>query len=852
MKDTDNSDIVNDAKSTENAASAVDAPTAENVAPAEEAPTAEVPSAVAKKRKKKAKDQDSVLSIVRKNVCTYFNLVFAIIAVLLITARDFRSLSFLPIIIANIGIGIFQQVRSKKVLDQLNVLAQASYEVERNGETVSVPMDELAVGDIILLTGGQQIPADGVLCEGTVNVNESLLTGEEDEIEKIEGSTLMSGSFVINGNCKAKLTAVGEDCYAEQLTTKAREIKNKKSELVKNIELIIKITGIAIIPIGVALFAEAYWLKGTTYSKAISSMVGATIGMIPEGLYLLLTVALAVGAMNLALKKVLLHDMRSIETLARVDVLCVDKTGTITSNEMTVTEIFAPVKEGQDPAEVAASAEEPEQSEESEKHGFDLEKVELLPMVKSMKEKAQMRVELEPQRQFMARYIRTVDDGNITMNALKEYFGEGEAFENAEVTPFTSKLKYSEVITSGVTYRLGAPDILLSGDALKRNLPAIEARAEKGLRVLVLMKYLEDKSTEPVLFVTIRNGIRKNAESTFSYFKNQGVEVKVISGDNPLTVSKIAAQVGIRNADRYVDATTLENDEQIAEAVLKYTIFGRVKPEQKKSIVLALKSKGLKVAMTGDGVNDILAMKEADCSIAMGTGSDAARQAAQVVLLDSDFSRMKDIVSQGRQIINNITRSSTVFLFKNLFSTFLALLAIIAMFTYPLMPAQIALVTLFNTGMPAFLLSLEPNTKKQKMSFFRKILSNAGPAAITAFVSIAVLVKVCEGYAISAKSVGVMSTYVMAVAAYVLLVNISRPLNKYRSVVLLISFLGFLLFTLIPFTRDFYMISDIGANEFRICAMFAIMEVFVIKSLTLILEHMKRKKKKEAAGAKQT
>ena len=413
--------------------------------------------------------------------------------------------------------------------------------------------------------------------------------------------------------------------------------------MVKNIELIIKIAGIMIIPLGIALYVEGVTINHLTVSESIVAMVGAIIGMIPEGLYLLLTVALALGAMHLAQKQVLLHDMRSIETLARVDVLCVDKTGTITSNDMSVTDIFAPVG----PDGKRKIADDPDNFMLSE-------------------------------RQLISRYISTVDDGNITMNALVAYFDKGEVFTDCQVTPFTSKLKYSEVILKDKTYRLGAPDILLSKEDYGKNSDMIEEQANQGLRVLVFAEVEKDGHIAPVMFIVLKNGIRKNAEETFAYFKEQGVEVKVISGDNPLTVSKIATQVGIKNADKYVDATTLETDEDIEEAVKNYTVFGRVKPEQKKSIVIALKKHGLKVAMTGDGVNDILAMKEADCSIAMGSGSDAARQAAQVVLLDSDFSRMKDIVSRGRQIINNITRSSTVFLFKNIFSALLAICAIVA------------------------------------------------------------------------------------------------------------------------------------------------------------------------------
>ena len=796
-------------------------------------------------KKTTTSSEDTVLSIVCKNVFTYFNLVFAVIAILLIIARSYRSLTFLPIIIANTGIGIFQQLRSKKVLDNLNVLAQASYEVERNGEKMTVPMDHLQVGDIIHLEGGQQIPADAEMVSGTLNVNESLLTGEADEIEKTEGAQLMSGSFVVSGKATAKLTAVGSDCYAAQLTTKAREIKNKKSELVKNIELIIKIAGIAIIPLGVALYVEAVTLNDKSVSEAIVSMVGAIIGMIPEGLYLLLTVALALGAMYLAQKKVLLHDMRSIETLARVDVLCVDKTGTITSNEMSVTEVFLP---GAEPVvQLSETSTDPEETGESDDSEDD-EKSSVKKAEVQSEPKA-VDPEIEKKKEIISRYIATVDDGNITMNALVDYFGKGEVYKDADVTPFTSKLKYSEVKMKDVTYRLGAPDILLSKEDYDETRPMIEAQAEHGLRVLVFAEVEESGRIAPVLFIALKNGIRKNAPETFAYFKKQGVEVKVISGDNPLTVSKIAHQVGIPHSDRYVDATTLEDDDAIQEAVSKYTIFGRVKPEQKKSIVLALKKNGLKVAMTGDGVNDILAMKEADCSIAMGNGSDAARQAAQVVLLDSDFSRMEDIVSRGRQIINNITRSATVFLFKNIFSMLLAIVAIIATFNYPLVPSQISLVTLFNTGVPAFLLSLEPNTRKQKQSFFRRILANAGPAAFTAFFTIAALSVYGERNNINTESLGVIATFLLAIAAFLLLVHISRPFNTYRSIVVQLMFFGFFLFIYIPFTRDLYMMKGLNTEELRILAVFAIIEIAIIKVLMLVLEHVRKMKRLEKVKA---
>ena len=692
----------------------------------------------------------SVKSIVISNVFTYFNGIFLLLAILLVVARSYKSLTFLPIIVANTALGIAQQLYAKKVLDKLALLDVSEYTVIRDGKDVKVPSGKLVLGDVIRLESGQQIPADAVVVSGYAGVNESLLTGEADEIQKSEGSELKSGSFVASGRLLAKLTHVGKDSYAAKLTEKAREAKEAPSEMIHDVEMIIRIAGILVIPVGGLLLYQGMAVNGHPFHIAVPSMVSAVTGMIPEGLYLLVTVALAMSAARLALGKVMLHDMHSIETLARVDVLCVDKTGTITSNVMKVTEFFDPA----DPSEPEAGTK------------GDSAKGEPVTVA-----------ERKDACELLASYVSTVPDANITMEAIRAAVPRRGTLEGSEVQPFDSSVKYSEVrLPDGTLYRLGAPEYLLSERALAQNQALINQRAMEGKRVLALSEG-SGQEARPLLFIVLENEIREHAQETFQRFTEEGVRVVVISGDNPLTVSKVAGKAGIPDADQYVDATSLDTDQKLRDAVDRYAVFGRVKPEQKKALVDAFRAKGLKVAMTGDGVNDIIAMKAADCSVAMGNGSDAARQAAQVVLLDSDFSHMHDIVLEGRRDINNITRSAMLFLYKNIFSLLLAVFSIIGTFMYPLRPTQVSLISTFNIGLPAFLLALEPNEKKQRGSFIRTTLFGAMPPALTSFFSIATMVLFAQLFNISQADVSTASTYLMALVGFLILLRTAQPLN---------------------------------------------------------------------------
>ncbi|MCI7093053.1 MAG: cation-translocating P-type ATPase, partial [Lachnospiraceae bacterium] len=706
-------------------------------------------------------------------------------------------------IIANTALGIAQQLYAKKVLDKLALLDVSEYTVIRDGKDVKVPSGKLVLGDVIRLESGQQIPADAVVVSGYAGVNESLLTGEADEVQKSEGSDLKSGSFVASGRLLAKLTHVGKDSYAAKLTEKAREAKEAPSEMIHDVEMIIRIAGILVIPVGGLLLYQGMAVNGHPFHIAVPSMVSAVTGMIPEGLYLLVTVALAMSAARLALGKVMLHDMHSIETLARVDVLCVDKTGTITSNVMKVTEFFDPA----DPSEPEAGTKE-----------------------NSAKGEPAAVAERKDARELLASYVSTVPDANITMEAIRAAVPRRGTLEGSEVQPFDSSVKYSEVrLPDGTLYRLGAPEYLLSERALAHNQALINQRAMEGKRVLALSEG-SGQEARPLLFIVLENEIREHAQETFQRFTEEGVRVVVISGDNPLTVSKVAGKAGIPDADQYVDATSLDTDQKLRDAVDRYAVFGRVKPEQKKALVDAFRAKGLKVAMTGDGVNDIIAMKAADCSVAMGSGSDAARQAAQVVLLDSDFSHMHDIVLEGRRDINNITRSAMLFLYKNIFSLLLAVFSIIGTFMYPLRPTQVSLISTFNIGLPAFLLALEPNEKKQRGSFIRTTLFGAMPPALTSFFSIATMVLFAQLFNISQADVSTASTYLMALVGFLILLRTAQPLNRWRIAVIVGCVLGFLVAS--DYFSGLFEMKSLSLKAWALCLVFALAQVTVMRWLT--------------------
>ncbi len=733
----------------------------------------------------------SVGAIIKDNTLTYFNFIFIILAVFVVIAGSFNSLTFLPVVIANTLIGIFQQLRAKKVIDRLTLLSISEYEAVRDGEKKKVRADKLVKDDCIFLSAGQQVPADGTVIGGEASLNEALLTGEADEIEKTKGSKLLSGSFVVSGKCLMRLDKVGSESYAAKLSAQAKKVHDKKSEMIKSIDIILKVCGFLIIPIGILLFYQSFAVSGNGFSESIITSIGCVIGMIPEGLYLLVTVSLAISTAKLALQKVLLHDMRSIETLARVDMICVDKTGTITDNKMKVTEFFAP-------------------------GGGDVG---------------------DGEKGLLFWYLSSMPDKNATASALLEELSnikKPAGLSALKVNPFDSKKKYSEIETNNGVFRLGAPEFLLEKSVLSHDQDRIDALMTQGKRVIAFTK---DKDV--VLFVALENSIRESAADTFSFFNKQGVGVKVISGDNPLTVSKIAERAGIPNCDHYIDMSTVSENEDMGEIAREYTVFGRVRPEQKKALVRAMKKDGLKVAMTGDGVNDILAMKEADCSIAMGSGCEAAANAAQVVLLDSDFSHMKQIVSEGRNNINNITRSATLFLYKNLFSLFLAIFSLISVLSYPLVPSQVTLISAFNIGLPALFLTFEINNKKQSDRFILTVLVKAMPAAITSFFFIAAMVVFGQVFEISKNDVSIASTFLLAVVGYLILFEITKPMNSYRLLVFFGCIGGMILAALI--VPSLFSLSMISPRAIMLFVVFAIAEASMMRFLIWLFEVVEKK-----------
>lgn len=734
--------------------------------------------------------------IIQENVFTYFNLIFLVLAVLLCLVGSFRDLTFLPVIVLNTLIGIIQETRAKKVLDNLTMLNAPHAMVIRDGKKSQINAEDLVVDDIVIFEAGNQVCADAEVCAGEVQVNESLLTGESDEVTKRKGDQLMSGSFIVSGQCHARLDKVGADSYISRLTLEAKAMQNtEQSEMIRSLDKLVKWVGVAIIPIGIILFIQAFVFQGEGFRSSVTSMIAAVIGMIPEGLYLLASVALAVSSIRLAQKKVLLHDMKCIETLARVNVLCVDKTGTITENTMEVQDVI-PTKEYEEG-------------------------------------------KLRPLSELLGDFTAAQSSDNITMEAMKRYFKIASGKKAVAKTGFSSASKYSSVTFEEASYVLGAPEFVLK-EQYENYEEAISAHASKGARVLVFGTAKEEpdgkplkEAVTPLAYVLLANPIRQEAKETFTYFAEQGVEVKVISGDNPLTVSEVAKEAGIAGAERYVDASTLHTEEEMRAAVLNNAVFGRVTPNQKRKFVQILKEEGKTVAMTGDGVNDVLALKDADCSIAMASGSDAAAQASQLVLLESDFSCMPEVVLEGRRVVNNIQRSASLFLVKNIFSFLLSLVSFVFMFTYPLEPSQISLISMFTIGVPAFFLALEPNKNIIKGHFLTNVFLKALPAALTDVLAVGALVIFGRTFGVSSADISTAATMLLSIVGFMILYTISAPMNVLRGVILGGCIVGLLFCSI--FLNDLFAITGMTTKCVMLFVVFAIATEPVLRYLTWLI-----------------
>lgn len=683
----------------------------------------------------------TIKQIVFSNIFTYFNLIFITFAVLLCLVKSYTDVTFMPIVIWNTIIGIVQEIRAKKVLDKINVVNAPKTKVIRDGQEITVDSWTLVRGDMCVFSAGNQICADSVIRTGTVRVNESLLTGESDDVIKEAGDLLLSGSFIVSGKCRAVLTAVGDEAYASKINAEAKATRKKtKTNMIDSLNRMVTLIGVIIVPLGLIMYIRAAYFLNYSVKESVVSTVASLVGMIPEGLYLLASITLVVSIMRLAKQKVLIHEMNCVETLARVNVLCVDKTGTITNPEMSVSKVVFLNEEDKD---VTAKD--------------------------------------------IRRAAASMEEDNETMRAIRQEFLPADSDERTDIVcPFSSANKYSAASFKDGTLVFGAAEYVLVSDY-----PIYEERIKEltkdGKRLLVFGytdEILEGKKlTKPIIpraFILLENEIRENAFETFSYFKEQDVDIKVISGDNPQTASRVAIKAGIENADKYIDATSLTSYKELKKAVGEYTVFGRVIPEQKKMIIKALKETGKTVAMTGDGVNDVLALKEADCSIAVASGSEAAANAAQIVLLDSDFSRMPAVVAEGRRVVNNIQRSASLFLVKNIFSILLTIFTLFAANLYPLYPTQLSLLGAFTIGIPSFFLALQPNKSLIRGQFLINVIVNALPSGITDFIIVVLIVIFGNATGMSHANISTMAILAMIAVGIGTLIRVSYPMNRFR------------------------------------------------------------------------
>ena len=712
----------------------------------------------------------SIKRIILDNTLTLFNILNFVLALSIIYVGSYKNLLFMGVVLANLVIGTYQEIRAKITVDRLSIVASNKIPTIRNGNIENLPINELVLDDLIELKNGNQVPADCIIIEGEADVNESLLTGEFDSIHKKKGDTLLSGSFIVSGKCKCKIEHVGEQNYAFKISNEAKYVKKVNSQIMNAFNKIILIMSILIIPIGLFLFLKQYQNVG--FEQAIINTTAALIGMIPEGLVLLTSTVLAVSVIRLSKRKVLVQELYCIETLARVDILCLDKTGTITEGTMKVDNIIAYKDQNKNDIDYALSL-----------------------------------------------LVNSIEDSNPTFNAIRDYIGSIDQKNSSSkvasnVIPFSSEKKWSGAFFEGLgSYIIGAPEFVL-----RNNVSLIKDEIQnltKENRVILIAhskSNFNDKSLPddivPMGFVLINDVIRSEAKDTLKYFEDQGVKIKIISGDNVSTVSTISKKAGLKDYDNYIDATTLSSYDKIKEAASKYSIFGRVSPMQKKQLIKALKENGHTVAMTGDGVNDVLALKESDCSVVMANGSDAARNVAQLVLLNSDFSSMPKVVLEGRRSINNIQRSSSLFLVKTIYATLLSIIFLFINISYPFVPIQMTLTSVFTIGIPSFILALEPNKDRVKGNLFVNIISKALPCAIIIVLEILATILLSQIFSLPSKDTSTICVILTGICGLGLLFNICSPFNLMRKI--LFGTMASCFFIGIVFFTDLFSLSKLN------------------------------------------
>ena len=734
----------------------------------------------------------SIKRIVLENLITPFNILNFVLAVMILIVGSYKNLLFMGVIICNIFIGTVQEIRAKKTIDKLSLIAEPKAHVIRDGIKQAIAIHDIVMDDITFLGAGNQVCSDAVVIEGECEVNESLLTGESEPVLKQPGDHLLSGSFIISGNCHARVEHVGKDNYAAQITDNAKYVKKPNSEIMRWTNRIIKYIGFTLIPVGIALFCKQVFISHQGFNDAIVGVVAALIGMIPEGLILLTSVVFAVSIIRLSQHKTLVQELYCIETLARVDVLCLDKTGTITEGTMEVTDV--------------------------------------LPLHDTTNEELNI---------ALGSFIHALEDDNPTFNAVKTYCDQYDKLTCNHIVPFSSARKWSGAsFDENGSYIFGATEFILKDSSPYQEI--IKEYSEKGQRVLMLAHsphQIQDKELpaeiHPMAFLFISDKIRAEAPDTLAYFAEQGVDIKIISGDNAITVANIAKKAGLKTAEQYVDATTLQTPEEIKEAAQKYSVFGRVTPQQKLDLVKALKEQGHTVAMTGDGVNDVLALKESDCSIAMASGSDAARTVSQLVLLDSNFASMPKILKEGRRSINNLQRSSSLFLTKTIFSTINAILFIFLHFDYPFQPIQLTLISALTIGAPSLILALEPNKERIKGKYIVNVIRKSIPGAMTMVFNIVALAIVCSFIHFNSTEISTLAVMITGFAGLLVLLKVSLPFNWIRCA-LFFTMLGAFIFAIF-ILKDLFSLASITLPIFYcflVLAGFAII-VFVLFSLLI-------------------
>ena len=712
--------------------------------------------------------------IIRDNVCTLFNLFNLLIAIALISVKAYTNLAYMLIIIVNIVIGIVQEIHARNLVQKLSVLKVSKATVVRNGKEKEINIDEIVLDDVIILDSGKQICADSVVLDGEVEVNESLLTGESDTILKQKGDKLLSGSYVVSGKCHSKVEKVGKDNFAAQITSETKKYKRAESELVNSMKKVTNFTSFVIIPVGIILFVQAYFFRNVDITNSVVSTAAALLGMLPKGLMLLITISLATGVIKLAKKRVLVQDLYSVETLAHIDTLCLDKTGTITEGRMKVDNVKV-------------------YNEKCMPHSI---------------------------QKMMTAFVNEMTDNNATFMALKDYYQGEDKFEVADTMAFSSERKWSSIrFKNEGSIVLGAPERLIEKSNMQMPEEIISAQ-KAGKRMLFIAytnKVVSDENLpklEIVAAITLDDPLRKNAKEMLGFFRRQNVDIKVISGDNPLTVSSIAKKAGLESYDAYIDLSTISSDDEIPELVDKYSVFARVMPHQKSLIVKALQEKGHSVAMTGDGVNDVVALKQADCSITLPEASDIARQVSQIVLLNSDFSVLKDVLMEGRRVVNNITNVARIFFIKTIYSMLLSLFNIITNTAFPFIPIQITLIDLVIEGYTSFFLSFKENSKPIKGTFLRTVIKNAMPYALAIIVSIIILTFTRQGLNLNVEEAETVMYLAIGGISVFAVIEACRPFTKISTFLCTTTALGYLfavflfknLLHLAPITENMLMI----------------------------------------------